>query len=78
MFRNVPANKRPGWPSWFSDLLEKHKLGRGRSDLASCQVLLNSVQWFKRISQKFSANQRMGQPSCYSDRPEKHKLGRGY
>ena len=42
---NVSANQRPGQPSCFSDPPEKHKLGRarGRWDLASCQVLLNSV-----------------------------------
>ena len=32
---NVSANQRPGRPSCFSDWPEKHKLGRGRWDLAS-------------------------------------------
>ena len=41
---NVSANQRPGRPSCFSDRPEKHKLGRGHWDLASCQVSLNSVQ----------------------------------
>ena len=50
--KNVSANQRPGRPSCFSDRPEKHKLGRGRWDLASCQVSLNSVQRFKRRSQK--------------------------
>ena len=45
---NVSANQRPGRPSCFSDRPEKHKLGRGRWDLASCQVSLNSVQRFQR------------------------------
>ena len=49
---NVSANQRPGRPSCFSDRPEKHKLGRGRWVLASCQVLLNSVQWFQRRSRK--------------------------
>ena len=49
---NVSANQRPGWPSCFSDRPEKHKLGRGRWDLASCQVWLNSVQRFQRRSRK--------------------------
>ena len=49
---NVSANQRPGRPSCFSDRPEKHKLGRGRWDLASCQVLLNSVQRFQRRSWK--------------------------
>ena len=50
--KNVSANQRPGRPSCFSDRPEKHKLGRGRWDLASCQVWLNSVQWFQRRSRK--------------------------
>ena len=33
---NVSANQRPRRPSCFSDRPEKHKLGRGRWDLASC------------------------------------------
>ena len=49
---NVSANQRPGRPSCFSDRPEKHKLGRRRWDLASCQVSLNSVQRFQRWSRK--------------------------
>ena len=49
---NVPANQRLGRPSCFSDRPEKHKLVRGRWDLASCQVSLNSVQPFQRRSRK--------------------------
>ena len=49
---NVSANQRPGWPSCFSDQPEKHKFGRGRWDLASCQDSLNSVQWFLQRSPK--------------------------
>ena len=49
---NVSANQRPGPPSCFSDRPEKHKLDRGRSDLASCQVSLNSVPPFQRRSRK--------------------------
>ena len=49
---NVSANQRPGRPSCFSDQPEKHKLIRGRWDLASCQVLLNSVQRFQRRRRK--------------------------
>ena len=39
----------------FSDRPKKHKLGngRGRWDLASSQVLLNSVQQFQRRSRKY-------------------------
>ena len=49
---NVSANQSLGWPSCFSDQPEKHKLGRGLWDLASCQVLLNSFQWFERRSKQ--------------------------
>ena len=49
---NVSANQRPGRPSCFSDRPQKHKLGRGHWDLASCQVSLNSVQQFQRRSRK--------------------------
>ena len=47
---NVSANQRPWQPSCFSDRPKKHKLGRGRWNLASCQVLLNSVKQFQRGS----------------------------
>ena len=50
--KNVSANQSPGQQSCFSNRPEKHKLGRGRWDLASCQVLLNSVQRFQMRSQK--------------------------
>ena len=49
---NVSANQRPGRPSCFSYRPEQHNLGRGHWDLASCQVLLNSVQQFQRRSSK--------------------------
>ena len=49
---NVSANQRPGWPSCFSDQPEKQKLDRGLWDLASYQILLNSVQRFQRRSRK--------------------------
>ena len=50
--KNVSANQRPGRPSCFSVRPEKHKLGRGRWDLASSKVSSNSVQWFQRRSRK--------------------------
>ena len=53
---NVSANQRPGRPSCFSDQPEKHKLGRGCWDVASCQFSLNSVQ---QVSEKKS---KMSQP----------------
>ena len=49
---NVSANQRMGRPFCFSDRPKKHKLGRGRWDLASYQVSLNSVQRFQRRSRK--------------------------
>ena len=49
---NVSPNQRPGRPSCFTNRPKKHKLGRGRWDLASCQVSLNSVQRFQRRSRK--------------------------
>ena len=50
---NVSANQRPGRPSYVSDRPEKHQLGRGLWDLASCLVSLNSVQRFHQRSRKF-------------------------
>ena len=49
---NVSANQRPGRSSFFFNQPEKHKLGKGRWYLASCQVSLNSVQQFQRRSRK--------------------------
>ena len=74
---NVSANQRPRRPSCFSDQPEKHKLDRAHWDLASCQVLLNSVCCFRGEVENVSADQRPGRPFCFSNRPEKHKLGRG-
>ena len=51
---NVSANQRPGRPSCFSDQREKHKLGRGRWDLTSCQISLNSVRRFQKGKSKMS------------------------
>ena len=75
---NISANQRPGWPSCFYDRPEKHKLGRGPWDLASCQVLMNSVQQLQRRSRK-CLNQIEARAVIlfFPDRPEKHKLGRG-
>ena len=58
--KNVSANQRPGRPSWFSDRPEKHKLGRAHWDLTSCQVSLNSLQRFKRRSQKCLSQSELG------------------
>ena len=48
---NVTANQRPGWPSCYSNRPEKHRLGGGSWDLASCQVSLNYMKWFQRKNQ---------------------------
>ena len=75
---NVSANQRPGRPSCFSDLPEKHKLGRGLWDLASYQILLNFVQWFQRRSRKcLSQSEARAAIFFFRSAPEKHKLGRG-
>ena len=49
---NASANHRPGRRICFSDPPEKHKLGRGRWDLASYQVSMNSFQRCQRRSRK--------------------------
>ena len=73
---NFSANQRPGLPSYFSNQPEKHKLGRGRWDLASRQASLNSVQTFQRRSQKFLSRSEARVAILFFDQPEKHKLGR--
>ena len=71
---NVSANHRPGRPFCFSDPLEKHKLGRGRRDLASYQVSSNSFHSFR---ENVSANQMLGRPFCFFPIClKKHKRGR--
>ena len=76
---NVSANQRPGRRSYFSNQPEKHKLGRGCWDLASCQVSLNSVQPFQRRSRKClrQSEARVAILFIWSAR-KKHKLGRGH
>ena len=75
---NVSANQRPGQQSCFSDRPEKHKLGRGRWDLASWQVSLNSVQQFQRWSRKcLSQSEARAAILFFPIGPKKHKLGRG-
>ena len=75
---NVSAKQRLGQPSCFSDWPEKHTFGRECWDLASWQVLLNSVQRFQRRSRKC-----LGQSEArtailfFRSARKKHKLGRG-
>ena len=73
---NVSANQRLGRPSYFSDQPKKHKLGRRRWDLASCQVLLNSVQQFQRRSQKCLSQSEARAAILFFRSAQKHKLGR--
>ena len=54
---NVSANQRPGRPFLSARITQ---IGRGRWDLASCQVSLNLVQRSRRRSRNVSANQRLG------------------
>ena len=71
---NVSANQRQVWPFSVSDRPERHKLGRWRWDLASCQVSLNFVKRFQRNVKNVSANQRQGRPSWFSTRPQNTNL----
>ena len=73
-FENVSANQRPGRPSCVSDRPEKHKLCRGRWYIASCQVLLNSVQRFEKRSRKqLSQSEAKAAILFFSDRQKKKK-----
>ena len=75
-FKNVSANQSPGRPSCYSDRPEKHKLGGGHWDLASCKVSLNSVQWFLRRSQKWLSQSEARAAILFFRSAQKHKLGR--
>ena len=58
------------------DRSEKHKLRRGRWDLAFCQVSLNSIQQIQRRSRKCLSQWEARTAISFFDRPEKHKHGR--
>ena len=64
--------------SWTYGRAPKHKLGRGRWDLTSCQVSLNSLQRFQRKSRKFLNQSEARRPSCFFLSARKHKLARGH
>ena len=49
---NFSAIQRPGRPSYLSDRHDKHESGRGRWDVAPCQLSLNFVLRFQRRSRK--------------------------
>ena len=73
---NVSANHRPGRPFSFLDQPEKHKLGRGRWDLASYKVLSNFFQRFQRSRKCLSQSEARAAILFFPDWPEKHKRGR--
>ena len=68
---------RPRQQFLFIDRPEKHKLGRRRWDLASCQVSLNSVQRFQRRSRKCLSQSEIREAIWFLWSAQKHKLGRG-
>ena len=76
---NVPPflTDRPGRQYLFTHRPEKHKLGRRRWDLASCQVSLNSVQRFQRRSRKCLSQSEARAANLFFRSARKHKLGRG-
>ena len=53
---------------------KKPNLGKGRWELSSCQVSLNSIRGFRREVKNVSVNQRPGRPSCFNDDHKKHNL----
>ena len=63
---------------FFTHRPEKHKLGRERWDLASCQVSLNSVQRFQRRSQKCLSQSEATAAILFFWSALKHKLGKGH
>ena len=74
---NFSSNRTLGWPSWFSDPPEKHKLCREHWVLVSFQVKTNSIQGFKWKTRKCFSQSEARWPSWFYDRPDKHKLRRG-
>ena len=72
--RNVSANQRPGRSSCFSDRPEKHKLCKGRWDLASCQVSLYSFQRFQRRSRKWLSQSEARAAILFSVGPKNTNL----
>ena len=67
----------PRRTSLFTNPPEKHKLGRGCWDLASCQVLLNSVQQFHQRTRKCLSQSETRAAILFFRSAQKHKLGGG-
>ena len=61
-------NQRPGGHLVPPIDPKKHKLIRWRWDLASCQNVLNSIQWFQMRSRKCLGQSEAGRLSCFYDR----------
>ena len=76
--KNVSANHGPWRPSFFFYWsAQKHRLGKGRWDLASCQVRSNPVQRFQRRNRKCLSQSEAGAAILFFPiSPKKHKLGR--
>ena len=72
----MSANQRPGRPFCFFYRPQKHKLGRRHWDLASCQVLLNSIQRFLQRSRKCLSQSEAAAALLFFRSAQKHKLGR--
>ena len=73
--RKYISQSDTGRPSYFFDRSEKHKLGRGRGNLASYQVSLNFIQQFQR-SRKCLSESEVGVAIIFFWLAQKHKLGR--
>ena len=56
--------------------IEKHKLGRGRWDLASCQFSLNFVGWFQGRNRKCLNKSEARAAILFFGSARKYKLGR--
>ena len=70
----VSANHMPRRSLLLSDRLEKQKFGRGRWDLAACEVSFNSVHRLRRRSQISGQGGHLRLPIC---KTKNHKFGRG-
>ena len=68
-----PIRGQGGHHEFTNQPEKKHKLIRGFRYLASCKVLLNSVQRLQR-SRKVSANQRLGSHISFPIAPENTNL----
>ena len=75
---NFSANQRQGRPSCFSYRPQKHKLARGLWDLASYQVLLNSVQRLLQRSRKIFSQWDKGGHLVFPNGPKNTNFVGGF